>query len=68
MTNGNEMAIEGMKRELRRALGDTCVDLERVEILSAGLAAFSKPIPEYQPGFLHLDRLSLTSYKIGSNR
>jgi hypothetical protein len=63
MTNGNEMAADRMKRELRRALDDTRADLERVEIWSAGLYAFSRPIPEYQPSFLHLNR-PLTAHEI----
>ena len=63
MTNGNEMATDRMKSELNRALDDTRADLERVEIWSTGLYAFSRPIPEYQPAFQHLSR-PLTAHEI----
>jgi hypothetical protein len=67
MTNDNEMATDRVTRELHRALDDTRADLDRVEIWSAGLHAFCRPIPEYQPSFQHLNS-RLAAHKIDSNR
>ncbi len=67
MKDENEMATDRVKRELRQALEDTRADLDRVEIWSAGLCAFSRPIPDYQPTFQHLHRLSLNAYEIGGD-
>lgn len=63
MSNDNQMATDQMKSQLRRALDDTRADLDRVEIWSAGLCAFSRPIPEYQPSFQHLNS-PLTAHEI----
>jgi hypothetical protein len=42
-----DAAIDRVKSELNRAFDRTHADLERVEILAAGLAAFNTPIPPY---------------------
>jgi hypothetical protein len=55
MSNDNQMAADRLKCELHHALEDTRAGLDRVEIWSAGLCAFSRPIPEYQPSFQHLN-------------
>jgi hypothetical protein len=52
MTTG--AAIERVKSELYRAFEKTRADLDRVEILAAGLAAFEEPVPSYEPRFQHL--------------
>ena len=44
-----DAAIDQVRRELDRAFDRTRVDLDRIEILTAGLAAFSAPIPAYEP-------------------
>jgi len=44
-----DVAIDRVKSELNRAFDRTHADLERVEILAAGLAAFNTPIPPYEP-------------------
>ena len=41
----SDEAIDRVRSELSRAFDRTHADLERVEILAAGLAAFSTPIP-----------------------
>jgi hypothetical protein len=66
MANAREITTDQVKRELHRALEDAHADLERVEIWSAGLYAFSRPIPEYQPVFQHLNR-PLTAHEIDGN-
>jgi hypothetical protein len=66
MSNDNQMATDRLKSELRRALDDTRADLDRVEIWSAGVCAFSRPIPEYQPSFQHLNS-RLSAHEIGGD-
>lgn len=47
-----------------RVLDDTRADLDRVEILTAALGAFCKPVPGYEPTFQHIDGLALTQHQI----
>jgi hypothetical protein len=51
-----DAAIDRVRNELDRAFEKTRADLDRIEILAAGLAAFSAPIPGYEPRFQHLRR------------
>ncbi|MFZ0846683.1 MAG: hypothetical protein WAM62_12900 [Pseudolabrys sp.] len=59
-----ETAID-VRRQLHRVLDNMRVDLDRVEILSAALQALSKPVPDYEPGFRHIQNLSLSTHKLG---
>jgi hypothetical protein len=52
----NDAAVDRVKSELNRAFEKTRVDLDRIEILAAALAAFSKPVPGYEPRFQHVQR------------
>ncbi|MSO66411.1 MAG: hypothetical protein EXR03_07465 [Pseudolabrys sp.] len=61
----SEAAIDRVRRDLRRALDTTRADLDRVEILAAALSGFSKPIPDYEPGFHHMRHLTLDAHRIG---
>ncbi len=45
----NEAATETIKGQLHRVLDDLRTDIERVELLTAALDAFSSPVPEYEP-------------------
>jgi len=38
-------------------------DFDRVELLAAGLAAMSRPIPDYEPEFHHLRRAALHDHE-----
>jgi len=60
-----EAAIDRVRRELKRVLDNMRADLDRVEILSAALQAFSKPVPDYEPGFRHVRNLSLRAHQLG---
>jgi hypothetical protein len=62
----SDEAIDRVRSELSRAFDRTHADLERVEILAAGLAAFSTPIPPYEPRFHHLQRPD--RYELSSKR
>jgi hypothetical protein len=62
-----DTAIDRIKGELDRAFDKTRVDLDRVEILAAGLAAFSRPIPTYEPRFQHLRRATTAARELSSD-
>ena len=49
-----ETATEQMRRELLRILDNMRVDFNRIEILTAALSAFGRPVPDYEPRLLHL--------------
>ena len=63
----SEAAITKVRNELFRAFDKTRADLERVELLAAGLAAFNAPIPNYEPTFHHLNRLKLAAHELRSD-
>ncbi len=63
-----DAAIDRVKSELSLAFDRTHADLERIEILAAGLAAFSTPIPPYEPRFQHLRRPNLSAHELPSKR
>jgi hypothetical protein len=60
-----ENAIERVRRELHRSLDNMRADLDRIEILTAAMSAFGRPIPDYEPGFRNLRDLSLNAHQIG---
>ena len=62
-----DAAIDQVRRELDRAFDKTRADLDRIEILAAGLAAFSAPVPGYEPRFQHLRRLSVKAQELTSD-
>jgi len=64
---GTDTAIAKVRDELNRAFDRTRAELDRVEILAAGLAAFSMPVPGYEPTFQHLRPLSLTKHELPSD-
>lgn len=57
------MATDRVRHELHRAIDRMRNDLTRVEILTAALSAFSRPIPEYEPAFQHMSR-ELGAYEL----
>jgi hypothetical protein len=60
-----ETATDRVKCQLHRAIDHMRTELDRVEILSAALNAFSKPIPEYEPAFRHVRNMELSAHKLG---
>ena len=60
-----ETAIDRVRRELHRVLDNIRGDLDRVEILTAALSAFGKPVPDYEPGFRHMRNLTLRAHQLG---
>ena len=61
----SENATNHLKRELKRAVDTLRADLDRVELLTAALSAFHRPIPEYEPTFRHTQRMSLSAHELG---
>ena len=60
-----EAAIERVRRDLVGVLDNMRADLDRIEILTAAMSAFGRPIPEYEPGFRHIRNLTLDVHQIG---
>jgi hypothetical protein len=63
---GQDNATERLKRELGRAVDTLRADLERVELLTAAISAFYRPVPEYEPTFRHTHRMGLSAHELGS--
>ena len=61
---GTDATIDRVKKELLRAFDNTRAELDRIEVLAAGLAAFNTPIPGYEPTFRHLPQLSLNAHEL----
>jgi hypothetical protein len=60
-----ETAIDRVKRDLHCVLDNVRDDLDRIDILSAALSAFSKPVPDYEPTFQHMRHLMLNAHELG---
>jgi hypothetical protein len=52
-----ETARERLRHELHHVLHNLRADVERAEMLTAALDAFSKPVPDYEPTFRHFSAL-----------
>lgn len=63
---GSDSATDRIQRELGRAVEALRADLDRVELLIAALAAFSRPVPDYEPSFHHARRMGLTAHELGA--
>ena len=64
---GTEATIDRVKQELLRAFDNTRAELDRIEILAAGLAAFNAPIPSYEPMLRHLPQLNLSAHELAGD-
>jgi hypothetical protein len=62
---GTETATDRVKRELDGALDTLRADLDRIDILTAALIGFSKPVPDYEPTFQHMRHLTLNAHELG---
>jgi len=63
-----ESATERLRRELSRAVDQLRADLDRVELLTAALSAFQRPVPGYEPTFHHTRRVSLSAHELPAVR
>ena len=57
-----------MKRELHATVERIRAELDKIDILSAAMAAFSKPVPDYEPGFRHLRHVTASALELNSGR
>lgn len=68
MPKENGTASDRLKRELQRAVDRIRLELDKIEILSAAMAAFSKPVPDYEPGFRHTRHVTASALELNSAR
>lgn len=54
-------AVERLRGEMHRALDAIDMQLARLEILTAAMAVFSRPIPDYEAGFQHQRHLTASA-------
>jgi hypothetical protein len=64
----SENATDRLKRELSFAVDQLRADLDRVELLTAALSAFQRPVPEYEPTFRHTQQTSLSAHELRSGQ
>jgi hypothetical protein len=57
-----------LKGELQRSVERIRVELDKIEILSAAMSAFSQPVPTYEPGFHHLRHMTANAHEFKSRR
>ena len=60
-------SIENLKREMNRALERIMRDLDRLDILAAAMAGFSRPVPDYECGFQHLRHQTASVTELRNN-
>ncbi len=63
---GEDTAIERMRHEIHSVLDHMRTDLDRIEILLGALNGFSRPIPDYEPGFHHLRQATRLAHELGA--
>jgi hypothetical protein len=68
MPRENGTATDRLKRELQRAVERIRVELDKIDLLSGSMAAFSKPVPDYEPGFRHLRHVTASALELNSAR
>ena len=68
MSKENGTATDRLKRELQRAVEHIRSELDKIEILSAAMSAFSRPIPNYEPGVRHLRHVTASALELNSAR
>ncbi len=59
-----ESAPEQLRQDLARLFESIRGDLDRVELLTAALNAFNRPVPDYEPGFQHLQHSILNAHEL----
>jgi hypothetical protein len=61
---GTEHVTHKIANQLQHVLADISHNLDRVEILTAALAGFSRPVPDYEPRFHHLHGATLRDHEL----
>ncbi|HWK93858.1 MAG TPA: hypothetical protein VNR39_00405 [Pseudolabrys sp.] len=68
MMDNKTPPIERLRHEVHGALNTIETQLTRLEILTAAMAAFSRPIPDYDAGFQHQRHLTASATVLRSAR
>lgn len=68
MTERSPQPPERIKREMHRALDAIDTQLARLEILTAAMVAFSRPIPDYDLAFQHQRHLNASATVLRNTR
>ncbi len=68
LPNHTDLGSDRLKRELQRAVERIRTELDKIDLLSAAMAAFSKPVPDYQPAFRHLRHVTASALELNSRR
>ena len=63
--NANARIMRELDTELKDTLDRLSANLDRVKILAGALAGFARSVPEYEPKFHHLSRVSLRKHELG---
>ncbi len=67
MLQDEEKQTQRRKGELHNAVDTMHGELTRVEIMTAAMAAFSQPIPDYEQNFHHLRHLTASAAQLKSH-
>ncbi len=59
--HSNVQPTQRLTQEIHRALDATEMQLARLEILTAAMTAFTRPIPDYEMGFQHQRHLTASA-------
>ena len=61
-----DSGIEKVRHDLMRSLDNMRADLNRVELLTAAMSAFARPVPDYEPRFQHIRHLAISAHEMES--
>ncbi|MCW5693468.1 MAG: hypothetical protein KIT48_14000 [Pseudolabrys sp.] len=67
-TENRAMPADHLKDEMQRSLDRVGRELEKLEILAAAMAAFSRPVPEYDHSFQHQRHLTASATVLRNRR
>jgi hypothetical protein len=59
-----DSGIEKVRHDLMRSLDNMRADLNRVELLTAAMSAFARPVPDYEPRFQHIRHLAISAHEM----
>ena len=68
MSSENETAADRLRRELHRAIERIRSELDKIDLLSSAMVAFSAPVPDYEPGFRHMRHVTASALELNGRR
>ena len=66
MSDDTSKTGDRLKRELQRCVERIRTELDKIEILSVAMTAFSMPVPDYEPKFRHLQHVTSGAHEFKS--